>query len=175
MAKEILLTKSKVATVDDCDFDWLNQWRWRAACHYPPTDLWYARRHGPRANYARKEFSMHREVASLFADIVGLSVDHRDGNGLNNRRSNLRVALHRQNRCNQRKCARPMTSRFKGVYLDRRSGGWRASVRVGGKVTGLGRFASEIDAAVAYDNAARRYYGEFATTNFPIGTERSAV
>jgi hypothetical protein len=175
MAMEILLTKSKVAIVDDCDFEWLNQWCWRARCGYQKTATWYALRHGPRNHYARRTLLMHREIAALYSDIIGFDVDHRDGDGLNNRRSNLRVATHQQNRCNQRKSARPMSSPFKGVHLHRGSGKWRAQVRVDGKVKLLGAFGSEMEAALVYDNAARALYGEFATLNFPVGMERAAI
>jgi hypothetical protein len=106
---------------------------------------------------------LHREIMEA---PKGLLVDHRNGNGLDNRRSNLRIATHGENIQNRRK-KRSATSRYIGVSFEDRSGKWRARVMYKGKRVWLGRFDSEIDAGKAYDAAANKYYGEFARLNFP--------
>jgi hypothetical protein len=100
--------------------------------------------------------------------IMGqIGIDHIDHNGLNNQRSNLRVATSRQNHANQRKTHG--ASQFKGVYWHRERGLWMARVGMPGRRQRfLGRFASEEDAARAYDAAALEEYGEFAWLNFPV-------
>jgi hypothetical protein len=101
-------------------------------------------------------------------DDPTVEVDHRDGNGLNNRRrSNLRVCSHSQNGANQKK-HKNNTSGFKGVvlYKDNRSRPWCARIKVEGRHIYLGYFATPDEAAKAYDAAAIRLHGEFARTNF---------
>ena len=87
-------------------------------------------------------------------------VDHRDGNGLNNTRANLRIATHTQNMQN-RKRHKNNKSGYKGVYR-RRSGKWRAAIRVNGKYISLGSFDTPEEAYAAYCKAAIQYHGEFA-------------
>lgn len=98
-------------------------------------------------------------------------VDHANGDGLDCRRSNLRVASHAENVRNAR--SRKGTSKFKGVSFSK--GGWRAALRVNYKTVHLGRFETEEEAAVAHDEAARRLHGAFARLNFPRDGERSAL
>jgi len=91
-------------------------------------------------------------------------VDHILGDRLDNRRANLRPATHVQNIRNQ-KLRSDNTSGFKGVYRARGEGYWRARIKVEGKLILLGHFATPEDASHAYDDAAQRYFGEFARTN----------
>jgi len=93
----------------------------------------------------------------------GFFVDHKNGNGLDNRRSNLRLATNSQNGANRRKLS-PKTSAYKGVHR-RENGKWRASIRVNKRLLHLGTFENEIDAAAAYNKAALLHFGEFAWLN----------
>ena len=93
-----------------------------------------------------------------------LQVDHRNGNGLDNRRANLRLATRHQQQGNQG--SRGGTSRFKGVSWDKKSGSWLAQIRNPAKHY-LGHFADEDAAARCYDMAAREFFGDFAQLNFP--------
>jgi hypothetical protein len=96
----------------------------------------------------------------------GMVVDHINGNGLDNRRENLRFATPTENSQNQRKRGE-CTSDFKGVDFDRYKLRWRARIFFRGECIYLGRYRHETDAARAYDNAAKRLYGPLANVNFP--------
>jgi len=108
--------------------------------------------------------SMHREIMQAPA---GLLVDHRNRNTLDNRRENLRLATRSQNSCNSRIDKSKATSQFRGVQYWKRRGRWVAKIKHKGKETWLGSFDNEIDAARAYDDAAKKYHGEFARLNLP--------
>ena len=113
-------------------------------------------------------------IVFLHHFILGTSdtIDHKDGNGLNNCRSNLRLATLSQNQMNRRK-RNPKHSRFKGVYKDRTS--YRADITVNRRTIHLGNFKNEVDAAMAYDRAARERNPEFACLNFPFIGEQGAL
>lgn len=157
MSKQIALTQGKVTLVDDLDYERLNQWKWYANKQH---NTWYAVR-GIRDYGKVTMIRMHREILHT---PVGMDTDHKDGDGLNNRRNNLRCATTAQNHQNGR--SRKGTSRFKGVCRNRRAGKWKAYIHAEGRTVHLGCFDSETDAAKAYDNAAQRYFGDFACTNF---------
>lgn len=150
--KEIQLTQGKVALVDDEDFDRVNQFKWYAA---ESRGRVYA---GRQAN--KKTVFMHCFLAGQ------TGIDHKDGNGLNNQRDNIRLATKSQNQHNRRKLLKG-SSVFKGVCWDDKSRAWRSSIRVNQTQVYLGIFECEIDAAHVYDYVARIYFGEFARLNFP--------
>jgi hypothetical protein len=112
---------------------------------------------------ARHTELMHRLL--IGADVA--SVDHRSGDGLDNRRSNIRQASARQNQFNRGKQRGTWTSAYKGVSWNPRPGGsWMARIRLSGRTRYLGRFRTEIEAAAAYDVVAAAHHGEFASLNF---------
>jgi hypothetical protein len=160
--KEIQLTQGKVALVDDCDFEELNQHKWTANRHILKNRLiWYAVRHIRRQDGIRRTLGMHQQILSGVCEI-----DHRDGDGLNNRRSNLRPATHSHNQWNRHKSP-GHSSRFKGVVRRNKTRAWHARITFNREVLHLGYFSEEEDAAKAYDLAARKNFGEFALTNLP--------
>jgi hypothetical protein len=114
--------------------------------------------------------SLHREIMN---PPDGLVVDHRNRNSLDNRRANLRLATYAENNVNKQK-RRNSVSRYIGVCLEKRTGRWEARIWQQGKGIRLGRFNNEIEAAKAYDEAAKRYRGEFACLNFPESADSPA-
>jgi hypothetical protein len=114
-----------------------------------------------------KCIGLHREIMN---HPKGLLVDHKNGNSLDNRIANLRPATRSQNAQNVPK-RKNTSSRLIGVSFHKRQGRWRASISFEGKTRWLGFFDNEIDAAKAYDAAARKYYGELARANFPAELE----
>lgn len=157
MSKRIPLTRGQFATVDDEDFDWLSQWKW----HAQPNEAhgFYANRHDEQGRLV----AMHRLIN---ATPPGFVTDHRDGDGLNNRRRNLRTATQLQNMMNRRG-KRGGSSIHKGVWADpspRNSKLWRSAIRLNGRLKYLGRFHTEGEAAAAYAAAAAEHFGEFART-----------
>ncbi len=111
----------------------------------------------------KKADLLHRVILGLHGRLP--FVDHRDGNGLNNKRQNLRTCTHQQNIRNQYRKPDGKSSRFKGVYLEKRKNLWKARLCVNGKRISLGLHRDEVDAAIAYNKAALRVFGEFARLN----------
>lgn len=156
MVKEIPLTRGYVAIVDDADYD--------AVVAIGP---WVASvQKGARLVYAIRSSRGDGPIL-LHRFLTGWPLtDHINNDGLDNRRSNLRPATHAQNMWNQRP-NRNTASGFKGVHQSNRSGRWRARLRKGDADYHLGYYDTAREAALAYDEAARRLFGEFARPNFP--------
>lgn len=165
--KEIPLTQGKVALVDDEDFERVNQWKWNAELHKTRAgteSTWYAKRI-PWDSVSKRSLPkiyMHRFVVGL--SDASVRIDHRDRNGLNNQRSNLRLSTPSQNHANSIMNSRN-TSGFRGVHWDKNRLKWEAQIRCGEKRIHLGRFETKAEAAIAYNNAAVAHFGEFATLN----------
>lgn len=146
------------ALVDDCDFERLNQWKWHAVNR---GNTLYAERLELRFG---KNTAMHRMILGITDKHI--QADHRDGNGLDNRRSNLRTCTHAENNRNKARGSRN-TSGYKGVSWKKEHAKWGANICFGGKQVFLGYFFCLIKAAKAYDAAAKELHGEFARLNFP--------
>jgi hypothetical protein len=149
--REVLLVNTDLtAKIDDEDYDLVSLLEWRL-----------------QGNDGDEQYAWSRRTGLFMHHVVMLDLrrhDHKDGNGLNNQKSNLRVCTSQQNSANSKKRSAPTTSRFKGVWR-RPSGTWSAHIRVFGVKHHLGTFQDEIDAAIAYDEAASRAFGEFAQLN----------
>ena len=111
-----------------------------------------------------KGFLSHRMIYYLHHGELPEFIDHIDGDTRNNTLSNLRPCSHAQNLANKRPAVNG-SSKFLGVCWCKRRGKWVAQITKDGKVTGLGRFTDEQDAANAYNTAAIEFHGEFANLN----------
>jgi hypothetical protein len=156
VAKEIQLTKGKVAIVDDDMFDYLSQWRWYY--HKNGYALRNQRVYGENRKYCIR---MHRLIAGA---PKGFDVDHINGNKLDNRRDNLRVATRSENNYNKGTQVNN-TSGYKGVCWSKQRKKWRSRIVVEGREMHLGFFHCKHEAAEAYNKAALNYHGEFAQIN----------
>jgi hypothetical protein len=167
----IPLTQGKVAIVDDEDAELASSnWQTRLL-----GQTWYAQRN-VRLPSGRK--TMERLHTAVWRRAhPGKShpseIDHKNGNGLDNRRSNLRSATHQENNRNRRLQSNN-TSGFKGVHWETCTQKWRASIKISGRQIRLGRFKVVEEAARVYDAKARAFFKDFATLNFPKGSEQSA-
>jgi len=156
----IPLTNGKGSTIVDADYT-------------PSSWQWYIHR-GYRTEYARRtegkgHIFLHREImANMLGRPLELSeqVDHINGDGLDNRRANLRLATNTENQHNSRK-PKTNTSGYKGVYWYKPTQKWCARIRVNGQRLHLGYFADPVAAARMYDRAALYFHGEFYRANFP--------
>lgn len=155
--KEIKLTQGFSVVVDDEDFPRLSAYKWRV-------------QKSKHTNYAvraemkkgiRKTISMHRQILG----IVGreICVDHINDNGLCNIKSNLRKCSYSQNQSNKRKFGG--SSKYKGVFYEKKRDKWRSQISYSNKTFFIGRYQTEKDAAIAFNNAALKVFGEFARLN----------
>lgn len=153
--KKIPLTQNKFALVDDEDYDFLMQWKWHCTGKgYAARNLNSGSRHG------RKTMLMHRAILKCGSSHV----DHRDLDRLNNQKRNLRPATFAQNRANST-AMKNSISGIKGVHWHSRIKKWMARIGGGETRKHLGYFKDKKDAAIAYNNAAVKKYGEFARLN----------
>lgn len=158
--KTIPLTQGQVAFVDDADYEAVSQFKW---CAKKSRQNFYAHRRIPKPDGKGTTQSMHGFLMPGVPEI-----DHRDGDGLNNQRGNLRAATHQQNMQGAQRKRVGATSKFRGVCWNKESGKWVAQIQLYGKKIFLGYFKDEADAARAYDLAAREYYTDgFYQLNFP--------
>lgn len=152
LSKQGAKNKGKyVAIVDDDDYDFLNQFRW---CF----DGRYVQRRNKKEGHIRMHFLIMKPPE-------GLGVDHKNGNGLDNRRDNLRICSQHDN-CKNMSKHKDGSSAYKGLTF-RKRGGWDVRINYAYKHIKVGYFNDEIEAAKAYDKKAKELYGEFAKLNFP--------
>lgn len=156
--KIIPLTRGLSALVDDEDFQELSKHKWyaksmRTGKFYACRDAW--------PNGKRVHIQMHREILGLGK---GEQADHRNGNGLDNQRRNIRKCIASQNYANRDR-KQNTTSRFRGVSWFKRDSRWVTHISKFHKTYNLGYYDSEIDAAIAYNRKAEEFFGEFARLN----------
>ena len=145
---------------DEQDAHKIEPWAWTLSKGH---GTYYAARRTPRPN--RTTILMHREVTDC---PKGSMIDHINGNGLDNRRSNLRVCTMSENMMNRSKTRQNSTG-YKGVYNtgDSKLNPYRAKIQKNSKVYCLGHYNTPEEAARAYDAKAKELFGEFAHLNFP--------
>lgn len=153
--------RGKSAIIDLEDFAIVGPYHW---CESVKDGICYVFRY-ETVNGKRNYIYLHRMIIgpAKTAD----QVDHKNGNGLDNRRCNLRLATYSQNQANRKF----QNGKTKGVQATKsQTSPWIARIRKDGKIHNLGVFATVKEAALAYDKAAREMFGEFARLNFPDGS-----
>lgn len=154
------LTRGYEAIIDASDVDRVGGWDWFAKPEYKRDGsirAVYAARKETVGNGKQRDVLMHRVIAGT---ATGLETDHRDGDGLNNRRCNLRDATKDQNRRNRAARIDSQTG-AKGVYLHTDKKKWRAQIFADGKRRHLGLFSTIEEASAAYAKASAIWHGEF--------------
>jgi hypothetical protein len=163
--KIIPLTRGYVALVDDEDYELASQYKWTASVHMYKGRIRHVYAHRTR----RDSSTGKRHIERLHRFILGVTdqkvdVDHIDHDGCNCQRHNLRFSTRSQNVANSR-IRRDNTSGFKGVCWHKVKRRWEAYISVEKKIKHLGSFLDRESAALAYNAAAVRHYGEFANLN----------
>ena len=160
--RRLRLSQGRYAFVDDRLYQKLRQYTWyevkRERTSYAAHCYGTLKKH--------HVIYMHQMIYDLLGRRRPVSIDHRDGNGLNNQSGNLRNATKRQQQFNRRGWQRS-TSGYIGVNFDKRTGRWLARIRINGRCKNLGRYDTETQAAEVRDRYARKHYGRFARLNFP--------
>lgn len=156
--KEISLTQGKFAIVDDVDYEELKAFKWFVV---KSGGTFYASRK-ELCKTGRRNLFMHRQILRL--ENPEVITDHINGDGLDNRKTNIRACSNMENMRN-RKVGKNNTSGVKGVYWAKKDNRWRARIKLNGRFISLGHFSDKKEAAKAYDDAAKQYYGEFARLN----------
>jgi hypothetical protein len=176
--RKIHLGEGLYTIVEPQDYYWLNNYNWYLASN---GKQYYAFRNAIVSPGKIKMLSMHRQIMQPELDAAlrtqntqrnnlrsKLLIDHINGDSLDNRRANLRIATPSQNAYNRPKIKSKTSSKYIGVYFEKATKRWTVKIRIGpGKRIWLGRFDNEITAARAYDKAAKKYHKEFARLNFP--------
>jgi hypothetical protein len=158
--KEIQLSRGQVAMVDDADFELLNKWKWHAKKF--SNSFYAARTMGVNEDVNRGTMLMHRQILGCLDKSI--DVDHKDRNGLNNTRANLRLCSDSQNMKNRGAWG---ISKYLGVSHHKSRGKvkWRATICVDKKCIHIGLFETEEAAAKAYNAKAQELHKEFANLN----------
>lgn len=154
---EIQLSQGKVALVDDSDFELLSQWNWCLSNGY-------AVRRGRKSDgtLCRRNIQMHRQILGITDSKV--EVDHINHTKLDNRKGNIRVCTGSENHSNS-ELRKDSSSGYKGVSFDKSKAKWLSQIKKDGVNYCLGHFRTKEQSALAYNQAALRYFGEFALLN----------
>lgn len=160
--KTLILSRGKVALISDKDYPRASAFKWYAEKDRNKCDA--------RSRIAGKKTFLHRFLLGLVRGDKR-QVDHKDGDGLNCQRGNLRVCTNGQNNRAFKRKKKGASSRFRGVSWWKKWGKWVSQIDVAGRKVRLGGFDSEKDAAKAYDKAAKQRDGKFYHLNFPIKKE----
>ncbi|MGD0078174.1 MAG: AP2 domain-containing protein [Sedimentisphaerales bacterium] len=156
------LSRGKYAKVDQADYYNLVKFKWSVLDE--GKNLYAVHTFFDEHTGKRVFVLLHRFIANPPADMV---VDHENSDGLDDRRANLRVATQAQNVWNSRKTSKPTSSKYKGVYWHKKNRNWRACIHVNNRSIDLGSYDNQVDAARAYDRAAKKLRGVFARLNLP--------
>jgi hypothetical protein len=158
-SKAIHLTQVRVAIVDTEDHGWLTKFKWHA---HKRGRTWYARRAA-----SKKTIFMHRAILEHHGyDLTSGEIDHINGDGLDNRKSNLQVISHAEN-IRKSRVQINNKSGFRGVSWHKGDRRWQVVIEVDNIKKYVGSFRNKIAAALAYDQAAKKCFGKFAKLNLP--------
>jgi hypothetical protein len=162
--RRIGLSRGEYAIVDVKDYGWLSKYKWFA--QEGQRTLYACRRERVSRGGKQRAVAMHREIMGA---VKGELIDHINHDGRDNRRVNLRKATRAENAQNRRKPRVKSKSKYKGLSWQKRTGKWSVRIQVDWEHKCIGTFTDELEAAKAYDKAAKKHHGEFASLNFPDG------
>jgi hypothetical protein len=157
--KELKLTQGYIALVDDEDYELISQYKWHT---FKSRNGLYGARNSSKKLGTQRKILLHRMLLNA---PIGLEVDHINGNGLDNRRENLRFASRAENQYNR--VGKQKISAYKGVSLHNKTGLWRMRIEKAGERY-ASYFKTEEEAARAYDAKAKELFGKYARLNFPV-------
>lgn len=160
--KQIKITRGRYALVDDEDYERLTKHQWALN----PEGNGYAIRKGNKHKGEPRTIQMHREILELVKDKDrNKIIDHINGNGLDNRKCNLRVVTIQKNAFNKVKANGSYTSKYKGVLKRKNKNGWIARIKFNDRHMELGTYYDEELAAAVYNFASRLMFGDFRKEN----------
>ena len=158
--KLIPLTQGQFAIVDDDEFEYISRFNWHSI-RSSARNVWYAARTGRSSSGKEVRIPIQREIMRLSIEDERV-IDHKDGNGLNNQKCNLRICTVQDNARNRPSWGK---SKYKGVTRRASTGKWIARICINYESVYIGIFAEEYDAALAYNLKAEEVFGEFARLN----------
>lgn len=159
--KTLQLSQNKEAFIDDEDFERVSKFKWTYQRAHIGLDknCEYAFTTTGGSHKTRKRIYLHRFISNA---PKGKLVDHINGNGLDNRKDNIRFASHSQNQANVKPKTNKMYSNLKGVSFYKQCNKWMSTITVSGKRIYLGVFTTDVAAHEAYKNASIKHFGEFS-------------
>lgn len=159
---QIPLSKGYEATIDIADWDKVRKYKWHVSISKNKNSIKHYASANVKVDGVWKQMYMHRYLLDVQKGIV---CDHKDGNGLNNTRANIRLATVAQN--NQNHSRKRGKLGYMGVYVRKDSGNFRVHISVKGKRKNYGTYPTAWEAALARDNLVKQLHGDFAVLNFP--------